>query len=112
MTISLKNLVPGSVLTNAAATYYPAPLGTSARINNATLTNFDVVARTVTVAIVPSGGAIGTSNECIVGKSLQPNETYNCPELVGKNILTGGTIQAFASANAAVAFMVSGLEQS
>ncbi len=112
MTISLKNLVPGSVLTNAAATYYTAPLGTSARINNATLTNFDTVARTVTVGISASAAAIGTSNECILVKSIQPNETYNCPELIGKNVLPGGTIQAFASANTAVTFMVSGLEQS
>jgi hypothetical protein len=112
MTISLKNLVPGSVLTNALATYYTAPLGTSARINNATLTNFDVVARTVTVGISPSAAAVGTANECILVKSLQPNETYNCPELIGKNILPAGTLQALASANTAVAFMVSGLEQS
>lgn len=112
MTISLKNLVPGSVLTAAFVSYYTAPAGTAARINNATLTNFDVVARTATVAIVPSGGAAATSNESIVAKSLQPNETYNCPELIGKNVMPGGTIQALASLGSAVTLMVSGLEQS
>lgn len=112
MTISLKNLVPGSVLTAAFVTYYTAPLGTSARINNATVTNFDVVARTVTIAIVPSAGAAATSNEPIVAKSLQPGETYNCPELIGKNVMPGGTIQALASAVTAVTLMISGLEQS
>lgn len=112
MTIALKNLVPGSVLTTGAVVYYTAPLGTAARINNATVTNFDTVARTVTIYIVASGGSPGTSNECILVKSLQPNETYNCPELVGKNVLPGGTIQALASAATAVNFMVSGLEQS
>jgi hypothetical protein len=112
MTVALKNHVPGSVLTNAFATYYTAPAATTARINNATVTNFDAVARTVTVAIVASGGAAGTNNQCILVKSLQPNETYNCPELVGKNVMPGGTIQALASANTAVNLMVSGLEQS
>jgi hypothetical protein len=112
MTIQLKNLVPGtSQLTNAAATYYTAPAGTSARINNATLLNTDVVARTATVHIVPSGGAAGNANMIISARSIQPGETYNCPELVAKNVMAGGTIQALASANATISFHVSGLEQ-
>jgi len=106
--ITLKNLVPGSVLTNAAVTYYTAPAGTSAKINNATVTNFDVIARTVTVSI----GANSTATQKILTKSLQPNETYNCPELVGANIIAGGILQALASANTACNLMVSGVELS
>jgi hypothetical protein len=108
MTIKLQNLVPGSVLTNAAATYYTAPVGTTARINNATITNFDVVSRTVTVSI----GANASATQKILVKALQPNETYNCPELIGANIMPGGILQALCSANASCNFMVSGLEQS
>jgi len=67
-----------------------------------------VVARTVTVSI----GANSTATQKILARALQPNETYNCPELVGANVLAGGILQALASANTACNFMVSGVEQS
>jgi len=108
MTVQLKALVAGTVLTNAAVTYYTAPTGVAARINNATVTNFDTVARTVTVSI----GANATATQVILAKALQPNETYNCPELVGKTIPPGVILQALASANTAVNLSVSGIEQS
>jgi len=112
MTITLKNLVPGtSQLTASAATYYTAPNGTGAKINNASAMNTDSSARTFTVHIVPSGGTASNSNMVINAKALQPGETYNCPELVGKNIMTGGTIQALASVTTTVSFQVSGIEQ-
>ena len=108
MTVQLKALVAGTVLTNAAVTYYTAPSGVAARINNATVTNFDTVVRTVTVSI----GANATATQVILVKALQPNETYNCPELVGKTVPSGVVIQALASANTAVNLSISGIEQS
>lgn len=112
MTIALKNLVPGSQLTNATATYYTAGAGVSAKINNATAYNADTSAHNLTVYIVPSGGAAGVANEVLATKSVAPGATVILSELIGKNIETGGTIQALADASAHVNLMVSGIEVS
>jgi flavoprotein len=109
MAVNLVNLVPGSVLGTSTATYYTAT-NVTATIRNATVTNTTAGAVTVAVYIVPSGGSAGVSNEKIAVKSVAAGETYLCPELIGANVMNGGTIQAVSGSGASLTFMVSGYE--
>lgn len=107
--LTLVNLVPGSVLTNAAAVYYTAN-NVRTTIQNATVVNTTAGAITVTIYIVPAAGSPGASNTKISAQSIAAGQSYTCPELIGANIMPGGTLQALASANTSLTLMVSGLE--
>lgn len=97
MTVGQKNIVPGVVLGAAAATYHTAPASTRERICNATLTNDTGSVITCTVHIVTSGGTAGTLNKKISAYPLAPGETYTCPELLGRVLEPGDTIQALGN---------------
>lgn len=107
--LTLANLVAGSVLTNGVLTYYTAT-NVRATIQNATVVNTTAGAVTVTIHLVPSGGSPSASNMKISAQSVAAGQSYLCPELIGANVMVGGTIQALASANASLTLMISGLE--
>ena len=109
MTVTVAVLVPPKQMEATQTTQYTA---TSVRaiIDKATVTNTDTVARTFSVNIVTSGGSPGNSNLVIDTRSVQPDETYLCPELVGQAIEAGGFISTIASAATALTFRVSGRE--
>lgn len=108
MPISQKNIVPGVALTAAAAPYYTAPALTRARICNATLTNTTGAPVAVTVHIVPSAGVPNAANQKISARPLGALETYPCPELIGRVLEPGDSIQALGLA---VSFDASALIQ-
>lgn len=109
MAVTVKTLVPPLQITNAQTTQYTA---TAARaiIDKATVTNTDTVNRTFSVNLVQSGGVAGNSNLVIDTKTVAPDETYLCPELVGQALDSGAFISTIASANTALTFRVSGRE--
>ena len=109
MTVTVRVLVPPLQLQNAQTTQYTAT-NVRAIIDKATVTNTDTTARTFSVNIVTSGGVAGNSNLVIDTRSVQPDETYLCPELVGQAIEAGGFISTIASAATALTFRVSGRE--
>lgn len=95
--------ITGAQLTASAATYYgPVAANTKAIPKKLTFTNTDTSARTVTVYLVPSGGTAGTTNILISARSIGAGETYDCFEVVGQVLLTGGFIQALADVAAKV----------
>lgn len=105
MTTTAKRIIPGSVLTGSASTYYTAP--SKAVVKSLTITNTTAAAVTATVYVVPLAGTAGASNCAINARPIAANETYNCPELVNQVIETGGMIQAFGSG---MTIMASGVE--
>jgi hypothetical protein len=109
MTVTVTVLVPPKQLEAVQTTQYTA---TSVRaiIDKATVTNTDTVARTFSVNIVTSGGSAGASNIVIDARTVQPDETYLCPELVGHVLAPGGFISTIASAATALTLRVSGRE--
>ena len=109
MTVTVRVLVPPLQLQAVQTTQYTAT-NVRAIIDKATVTNTDTVARTFSVNIVTSGGAAGNANLVIDTRSVQPDETYLCPELVGQAIEAGGFISTIASAATALTFRVSGRE--
>ena len=108
MTVGQKNIVPGVVLGATVATYHTAPASTRERICNATLTNDTAAVITCTVHVVSSGGSAGTLNKKISAYPLAPGETYTCPELIGRVLEPGDSIQALGDG---AAFDVSAFTQ-
>jgi hypothetical protein len=109
MTVTVTVLVPPKQMESSQTTQYTAT-NVRAIIDKATVTNTDTVARTFSVNVVTSGGSAGNSNLVIDARSVQPDETYLCPELVGHVIAPGGFISTIASAATALTLRISGRE--
>lgn len=109
MSVTVKVLIPAKTAENAATTQYTAN-GVSAIIDKFTATNYDTVARTITVNLVTSGGSVGNDNKIVAAKALQANETYTFPELVGHVLAPGGFISTIASNATGINIRASGRE--
>jgi len=111
MAVTVKVLVPPKQLESSATTQYTAT-AVKAIIDKATVTNTSSSNATLTVHLVTSGGTAGNSNLIIDAKTIVPDETYLCPELVGQVLEVGSFISTTASAGTALTMRVSGREVS
>lgn len=111
MSVSIKVLIPAKTAENTATTQYTAQ-GVSAIIDKFTAVNYDTVARTLSVNLLPVGGAVGNDNLVVKAKILQAGETYTFPEIVGHVLTSGGFISTTASAASAITIRASGREVS
>ena len=109
MTVTVSVLVPPKQMEASQTTQYTAT-NVRAIIDKATVTNTDTVSRTFSVNIVTSGGSAGVSNLVIDTRTVQPDETYLCPELVGHVLAPGGFISTIASNATSLTLRVSGRE--
>ena len=109
MTVTATVLVPPKQMEASQTTQYTAT-NVRAIIDKATVTNTDTVSRTFSVNIVTSGGSAGNANLVIDTRTVQPDETYLCPELVGHVLAPGGFISTIASNATALTLRVSGRE--
>lgn len=109
MTVNVTVLVAPKQMESTQTTQYTA-VSVRAIIDKATVTNTDTVARTFSVNLVTVSGSAGNSNLVIDDRTVQPGETYLCPELVGHALLSGGFISTIASAATALTLRVSGRE--
>lgn len=110
MTVTVKVLVPPSYMDVSQTTEYTVPASTRAIIDKATVTHTGTVARTFSINLVQSGDTASNSNKVIETKSIQPGETYLCPELVGQVLEAGGFISSIASAASGLSLRISGRE--
>lgn len=108
MSVVLKPLFESTVLTTADATYFTAPVPT--QVTKATVTNPTGGAATITINLVPSGGAVATGNVLVSARSVQAGETWDITPLVGVILATGDIISAKASANTTLNFAASGVQ--
>jgi len=111
MTVTAKCLVEVTQLTNAETSVYTATKVT-AILDKVTATNVSGSAATITCHVVASGGTAGSTNAVVNGKTLQANETYGFPELVGQVLNQGDFLSVLAGTGAALNFRVSGREVS
>lgn len=111
MAVYVKVLIPAKVAESAQTTQYTAQNVTTI-IDKFTATNFDVVAATISVNIVTAGDTPGNANVITKTKTLQANETYIFPELVGQVIAPSGYISTLASGSNSVNIRSSGREVS
>lgn len=93
-------------LTNAAVTYYTAPVAT--RIDKMTLHNPTAGAATATIYWVPSGGAAAAANALVTTRPIQSLESWDVTPFIGQVLAAGDFISALASAGAVLNFVASG----
>jgi hypothetical protein len=111
MAVTLKVLVPPKQLENAQTSQYTAT-NVKAIIDKATITNTSANNVTVSVNLVTVSGSAGASNLIIDTRTIVPDETYLCPELVGQVLEAGGFISTIAGAGTSLTMRVSGREVS
>jgi len=109
MTVTAKVLVPAKFAENAQTTQYTAN-GVTALIDKFTATNISASAATISVNLVTTAGSAGSSNLITKTKTLQANEVYTFPELVGQVLGSGDFISTIAGTASAINIRVSGRE--
>lgn len=97
MAVTPTVLIAAKYAEGAQTTQYTST-GVTTIIDKFTVTNIWTGVVTISVNLVTSGDTAGTQNLILDTKTLQVNETYTCPELVGHILLPGGFISTIASA--------------
>jgi hypothetical protein len=110
MSVIARSLFAPNQAANAETTQYTAPAATRTIIDKFTGTNTTAGAQTLTVKLIPSGGAAGVSNTIVLTKSIAPGECYTFPEIVGHVLNAGDFLSTLASAGAAITIRASGRE--
>jgi hypothetical protein len=109
MAVTARVLVPPKQLENAQTAQYTAT-NVRAIIDKATVTNTSASNVTLSVNLVTVSGSASASNLIIDARTIVPDETYLCPELVGQVLEAGGFISTIAGAATSLTMRVSGRE--
>jgi hypothetical protein len=109
MTVTVKVLIPAKQAENAQTTQYTAS-NAKAIIDKFTVTNTSGSNVTFSCNLVTTGGTAGASNLIIDTRTIVPDETYTCPELVGQALESGGFISTIAGAGTSLTIRASGRE--
>jgi hypothetical protein len=110
MTVNLRVIVQPVQMSGTATTQYTVPVGSRVIIDKATVTNTDTVNRNFSLNLVPSGSSASNSNLVIDTRTVIPDETYLCPELIGQVLGPGDFISTVASSANALSLRISGRE--
>jgi len=111
MTIRVTNIIGRQHLEQSAVTLYTAR-NVFTIVDKLTLTNTSNIAQSVTIYLPNSGGTFGNNNAVLFQRGIAPTETYQCPEIVGQVILSGGTLVASASQGGTIVISGTGRENS
>lgn len=109
MTVTVKVLIPAKQAENAQTTQYTAT-NVKAIIDKFTVTNTSGNNVTFSCNLVTVSGSAGASNLIIDARTIVPDETYTCPELVGQALDVGGFISTIAGAGTSLTIRASGRE--
>jgi hypothetical protein len=107
MAVYVRVLIPSKTAENAQTTQYTSTAVTTI-IDKFTATNYSSSAATLSVNLVAALDNPGNQNLVIKTVTIQPGQTYLCPEAVGQVLVTGGTISTIASASSAINIRASG----
>lgn len=108
MTVSATVLLEATQASNAQTTYYTCPAATKVLIDKFTGTNTTGAAATLTVNLVPPGGAAAASNTIVSAKSLAAGECYTFPEIAGHYLSATGFLSTISGTNNAITIRMSG----
>jgi hypothetical protein len=111
MAVTVKVLIPAKQAENSQTAQYTAT-AVKAIIDKFTVTNTSAGNVTLSVNLVTVLGTAGDSNLVLDARTIVPNETYTCPELVGHVLEAGGFISTLASAATSLTIRCSGREVS
>ena len=109
MTVTIKVLIPAKQAEGTQITQYTA-VNCKTIIDKFTATNTSSGNVTLSVNLVTVSGTAGVSNLIIDTRSIAPDETYTCPEMVGHSMEPGGFISTIASAATSLTIRASGRE--
>lgn len=110
MSVNAKCLSEAQFATASNVTVYAAPALTTAIVDKFTATNTDASARTLSINIVPKGGAVGSSNQITKNVSIAAGATYIATEMQNQILNTGDFISVVASVASVVVCRTSGRE--
>lgn len=106
---SFLEIIETQQLPTAAIALYTST-GLTTRIESLSFCNTDTVNHSVTVYLVPAGGAAGASTITTNAQVLVPGQTWTSPNEYGKALNPGDSIWAVASASAVVNVFGSGTQ--
>jgi hypothetical protein len=109
MAVTPKVLIAPKQAEAVQTTQYTAT-GARAIIDKFTVTNTTAGNVSISVNLVSAGGAAGAANLITDTRTVAPDETYTCPELVGHVLDAGGFISTLASAATSLTIRCSGRE--
>ena len=109
MTVTIKVLIPAKQAENSQTTQYTA-VNVKAIIDKFTVTNTSANNVTFSCNLVTVSGSAGASNLIVDSRTIVPDETYTCPELVGQALEPGGFISTIAGAATSLTIRASGRE--
>ncbi len=109
MTVTVKVLIPAKQAEATNTVQYTA-VNCKTIIDKFTVTNTSAGNVTFSANLVTGGGSVGAGNLIIDTRSIAPDETYTCPELVGQALEAAGVISTIASAATSLTIRASGRE--
>lgn len=107
MAVYVRVLIPSKTAENAQTTQYTSTAVTTI-IDKFTVTNYSAAAATLSVNLVTALDNAGNANLVIKTVSIQPGQTYLCPEVIGQVLLPGGFISTIAGTATALNIRASG----
>ena len=109
MSYTQTQIIPGSLLTNAAAIYYTCPANiVGTKISTLTVFNSDTVARTATIYLASSSSAPSAVDEIAVVQ-LQSLQSVVIYQAINALLIPGNTIQAKADTGSVVSIKATGV---
>lgn len=110
MTVTAKALINAKYAASSLTTEYTTPALTKTIIDKFTATNTDSSSRTVSVHLVPSGGAADATNRVTSLLAIDIDESVELPELKNHILNAGDFISVVASVASKVVIRASGRE--
>lgn len=112
MSVVARVLISSQYVLNDDSTEYTAPASTRTIIDKVTVTNVTGGAVTVSIYLIPSGGAVDDEYKIIDTKSIAANTTEDLTDLKNHVLDTGDFISTIASAADSIVIRASGREVS
>ena len=107
MTVTVTVLIPAKIAEAAQTTQYTST-GVTTLIDKFTATNYSAVPATISVNLVTTSGSAGNLNLITKTKTLQADETYTFPEIVGQALAAGDFISTIAGTATSINIRASG----
>lgn len=109
MAVTVKNIIPRKQAEAVQTTQYTA-VNCKTIIDKFTVTNTTGAPVLFSANLVANGDSPSDANLIMKQRSIAPNETYTCPELVGQTLEASGYISTLAGAAASLTISSSGRE--
>lgn len=109
MSVEVKVLVPSKIMEITQQKQYTAT-NCRAIIDVVTITNTSSSNAVFSLNLIPKDSTADSSNLFVKNRSIAPNESYRCPEIVGHNLEDGGSISTIAGTASALIMRISGRE--